>query len=124
ITSANLGEDFPDPFELLGVEAEVRGRWTGSSSGVRAVVLRAMVGLEVRQDLGSGVLPLNSSGVFIKGGPTATMNLSVADLMNPAFGFQLWGTTTTFGINGNTLHIDSVRVRLHWDQPGASGGAG
>lgn len=124
MTGANLGKDFPDPFILLGAEAEVRGRWTGSSSGTRAVFLRAIVGEQVRQELGSGSLPLNLAGVFTKGGPTDTMNLSVADLMDPAFGFQLWGTTTTFGLNGNTLHIDSVRLRLHWDQPGASGGAG
>ena len=124
ITSANLGKDFPDPFVLLGVEVEVRGGWTGASQGLRSVFLRAIIGEQVRQELGSGSLPLTVAGAFIKGGPTDTMNLSVADLMDPAFGFQLWGTTTTFNINGNILHIDSVRLRLHWDQPGSSGGAG
>lgn len=122
-SAATIADPPPAEFTLLGVEVEVRGRWAGASSGTRAVSVEAHVGGTVRQDLGSGSLPLNLFGSFTKGGPTDLMNLSEADALDPAFGFQLVGSSTTGNFNGNTLHIDVVRWRFHWSAPGAPGGS-
>ncbi|MCB9838209.1 MAG: hypothetical protein H6813_02625 [Phycisphaeraceae bacterium] len=114
----------PEGFTLLGVEVEVRGRWTGNSSGTRSVLVAAHVGGVVRQDLGSGSLPLNLNNSFFKGGPTDTMGLSEADALNPAFGFQIIGTSTSTNMFGNSLLIDVVRWRFYWETAGGSGQAG
>lgn len=113
----------PVDFTLLGVEVEVRGRWAGNSSGTRAVLIDSHVGGVVRQDLGSGVLPLNINNSFIKGGPSDSMGLSEADVLDSAFGFQLVGTSTSQNFFGNTLHLDLVRWRFHWSAPGSPSGS-
>ena len=110
-----IGSPPPAGFTLLGVEVEVRGRWTGASSGVRSVLVAAHVGGVVRMDLGSGSLPLNLTSSFVKGGPTEMMGLDEADVLDPAFGFQVIGSSTSQNFNGNTLLIDVIRWRFHWD---------
>jgi len=120
VTQAGLAAALPAEFVLAGVEVEVRGRWTGASSGSRSVPVEAVVGGTLKKSLGSGSLPLSSAGVFTKGGPTDRMNLTEADVLDPNFGFRLWGSSTTGDATGNALRIDTVRVRVHWDEPGAT----
>ena len=109
------GSPPPEGFTLLGVEVEVRGRWTGNSNGTRSVRVEAHVGGVVRADLGSGSLPLNLTNSFLKGGPTDTMGLNEADVLDPAFGFQVVGSSTSQRLGGNTLLLDVVRWRFHWN---------
>jgi|GEM_PF-2280982 len=119
ITQPNLGGQIPPDFVLLGVEVEVRGRWQGGSDGTRTVPVQSVVADAVRQSLGSCTLPISGSpGTCIKGGPTNTLGFSEADIALPGFGFQLQGTSSTFIGQGNTIFIDSVRVRIHWADPG------
>jgi hypothetical protein len=117
VSQADLAAALPAEFVLAGVEVEVRGRWTGASSGSRSVAVEAVVGGTLKKSLGSGSLPLSSAGVFTKGGPTDRMNLTETDLLDPNFGFRLWGSSTTGDATGNALRIDAVRVRVHWDAP-------
>jgi len=108
----------PAKFRLLGVEIEVRGRWEGASDGTRSVPIQAVAGSQVRAELGSCSLPLSGSlGLCVKGGPTDRMNFGPADVMASGFGFQLYGASTSFNSQGNTLFIDSLRVRFHWGEP-------
>ena len=93
-----IGAPPPEGFTLLGVELEVRGRWTGNSNGTRTVRVESHVGGVVRSDLGTGSLPLDLNNSFVKGGPTDTMNLSEADVLDPAFGFQIVGSSTSLQI--------------------------
>jgi hypothetical protein len=116
VSQANLAAALPAAFVLAGVEVEVRGRWMGASSGSRSVPLEAVVGGTLKKSLGSGSLPLSSTGVFTKGGPTDRMNLTESDVLDPNFGFRLWGASTTGDAAGNALRIDTVRVRVHWDE--------
>lgn len=121
ITQPSLGGQIPPDFVLLGVEVEVRGRWQGGSDGARSVLVQSVVADAVRQSLGSCSLPISGSpGTCIKGGPTNTLGFSEADIALPGFGFQLQGTSSTFSGQGNTLFIDSARVRIHWDEPSAT----
>lgn len=118
-TQAQIGDALPalEAFVLLGVEVEVRGRWTGSSDGARSVNMEAVVGGSVRASLGSGSLPLETPGVFVLGGAGNPMNLTPEDFFDPTFGFQLRGSSSTFHTQGNSLRIDSVRFVVHWDDP-------
>lgn len=121
ITQPSLGGQIPPDFVLLGVEVEVRGRWQGGSDGARSVPVQSVVADAVRQSLGSCSLPISGSpGTCIKGGPTNTLGFSEADVALAGFGFQLQGTSSTFSGQGNSLFIDSVRVRIHWDEPSAT----
>jgi len=110
-----IGSPPPEGFTLLGVELEVRGRWSGNANGTRSVQVDAHVGGVVRMDLGTGSLPLNLTSSFVKGSPTETMGLSETDVLDPAFGFQVVGSSTSQHLNGNTLLIDVIRWRFHWD---------
>jgi len=118
IAQPNFAGSLPLEFRLLGVEVEVRGRWEGATDGSRTVNVQAVVGASVRKSLGSCSLPISASpSVCIKGSPTDTMNFTEDNLANPGFGFQLSGSSTTFNTQGNTLFIDSLRVRIHWAEP-------
>ncbi len=118
IAQPNFAGSLPLEFRLLGVEVEVRGRWEGASDGTRTVDVQAVVGASVRKSLGSCSLPISGApSVCVKGSPTDSMNFSEADLANAGFGFQLTGSSTTFNSQGNTLFIDSLRVRIHWAEP-------
>jgi len=118
VAQPNLAGQIPLEFRLLGVEVEVRGRWEGGSDGTRLANVQAVVGSSVRKSLGSCALPISAlPSACFKGAPTDTMNFSEADVANPGFGFQLQGTSTTFNSQGNTLFIDSLRVRFHWGEP-------
>jgi len=115
IAQPNITGSLPLEFRLLGVEVEVRGRWEGASDGTRTVNVQAVVGASVRKSLGACSLPISASpSVCIKGSPTDTMNFTEDNLANPGFGFQLSGSSTTFNTQGNTLFIDSLRVRVFW----------
>lgn len=103
------------PFTLLGVEVEVRGRWSGADA-TGALAVASHVDGTVRQSLGNGSLPLSAFGVLVRGGPTNTLGLAAADLSDPEFGFQLSASTTFLSTGAATLEIDSVRWRCHWDQ--------
>jgi len=107
----------PPVFVLLGVEMELRGRWSGGSGGVRDVQAEAVVGTEVRQSLGSCVLPLGSTGTSVQGGPADTMGFTEADIASPEIGFRFVASSTNTSFLGNTIHIDSVRMRVHYDPP-------
>lgn len=107
----------PPEFTLLGVEMELRGRWSGHSGGIRDVQADAVVGAEVRQSLGSCALPLGSTGVIVKGGPTDTMGFSQVDIGAPEIGFRFVASSTNASFIGNTIFIDSVRMRVHYDPP-------
>lgn len=111
-------------FMLLGVEVEVRGRWTGNPDGTRIVDVEAVVNGSIRADLGAGSLPIDTPGVFILGSAGNDMNLAPADLFDPSFGFQLRGESSTTHFQGNVLRIDSVRFRVHWDDPPPPTGGG
>lgn len=118
IAQPSFAGTLPMEFRLLGVEVEVRGRWEGASDGMRTVNVQAVVGASVRKSLGSCALPISGSpSVCIKGSPTDTMNFTEADVPLAGFGFQLTGSSTTFNSQGNTLFIDSLRVRIHWAEP-------
>lgn len=118
IAQPQVAGHLPLEFRLLGVELEIYGRWTGASDGTRTVTVQAVVGASVRASLGSCSLPLSgsSSGMCMKGGPTDRMNFSPADVALAGFGFQLYGSSSTFNTQGNTLRIDSLRVRFHWGE--------
>ncbi|MEQ9616658.1 MAG: hypothetical protein RLN60_01345 [Phycisphaerales bacterium] len=118
ISQPSIAGQIPLEFRLLGVEVEVRGRWEGGTDGTRTVPVSSVVGSALRTSIGSCSLPVSPSvGVCIKGGPIDRMNFSEADVANAGFGFQLFGSSTTFNFQGNTLFIDSLRVRLHWTDP-------
>lgn len=118
ISQPNIAGQIPLEFRLLGVEVEVRGRWEGGTDGTRTVPVSSVVGSALRTSIGSCSLPVSPSvGVCIKGCPTDRMNFSEADVANAGFGFQLFGSSTTFDFQGNTLFIDSLRMRLHWTDP-------
>lgn len=124
LRDALIGDPPPEGFTLLGVEVEVRGRWTGINNGTRSVLVFVHVGGVVRMDLGSGSLPLNLNNSFLKGGPADTMSLSEADVLDPAFGFQIIGSSTSMDVSGNTLFIDVIRWRFHWEAPVLTAGSG
>jgi len=109
----------PPEFVLLGVEMELRGRWSGTSGGVRDVQAEAVVGAEVRQSLGSCAVPLGATGIIVKGGPADTMGFTEVDIASPEIGFRFVGSSTNASFLGNTIFIDSVRMRVHYDTPGA-----
>jgi len=118
IAQPSFAGSLPLEFRLLGVEVEVRGRWQGASDGTRTVNVQAVVGASVRKSLGSCSLPISGSpGTCVKGSPTDTMNFTEADVALAGFGFQLTGSSTSFNSQGNTLFIDSLRVRIHWAEP-------
>ncbi len=121
LTQPDLGGNLPAGFVLLGVEAEVRGRWEGGSDGSRSVAVQSVVGDQVRQGLGSCSLPISGApGTCLKGGPTNKLGFSEADVTQAGFGFQVQAASSTFSVQGNTIFIDSVRVRIHWDEPSAT----
>ena len=117
LSNALIAPAVPVIGTLLGVEVEVFGRWSGATSGVRSVSVDSQVGGVLRKSLGVGALPVSASvlGSFLMGGPADTIGVSKADVLDPAFGFRLTGTSTTVDAGGNTLHIDVVRWRFHWD---------
>lgn len=120
ISAPDFAGSLPAEFLLLGVEAEIRGRWEGDSGDEPAVDMQSVVGASVRQHIGSCALPLGPTpGACVKGSPTDTMNFTGADLADPGFGFRLQGILGLAGggSSGNTLFIDSVRVRIHWAEP-------
>lgn len=117
VSQPALGGQLPQGFRLRGVELEVKGRWTGALDGTRTVPIDAVVGSSVRSALGSCSLPVNLAGTCVKGGPTDTLGFAPWDVLNPGFGFQLYGKSTSMSIAGNTLRVDSLRVRIHWDDP-------
>ena len=125
ITQPDLGSELPAQFILAGVECEVKGRWLGASTGARTVPVDAVVGGVVRQSIGSCMLSVNLATTCIKGGPTNTLGFSEQDVLLSGFGFRLHGTSSTPSPSGNTLRIDSVRARIHWDYvPAAKRGRG
>lgn len=126
VAQPNFLGSLPLSFRLLGVEVEVRGRWEGGASGARSANVQSVVGASVRQSLGSCALPVSPTpSACVKGSPTNTLGFTEADVALAGFGFQLTGSSTTFDAQGNTLFIDSVRVRIHWADllpPGRSRG--
>ncbi len=118
VTQPALGGQLPLDFVLLGIEMELRGRWEGGPEGTRTVTVQSVVGAAVRQSLGSCSLPIGASpGVCFKGGPSDPLGVSKADVLTPGFGFQVQGSSTTFTSPGDTVLIDSMRLRVHWDDP-------
>jgi hypothetical protein len=115
ITQPLLGGALPGAFLLRGVEVEFTGRWSGGSTGVRTAPAHAVVGGAVRQSLGSIVLQVGTFTTVVKGGPTDALGFSAEDVLASGFGFQIYGTSSTSHASGNTLRIDSVRARFHWD---------
>jgi len=125
IMQPSVAGQLPMEFRLLGVEVEIRGRWTGDSSGVRSVEVTSVVGGATRKNLGNASFNLNLLKTVVMGGPTDTMNFTESDVANPGFGVQLFGSSSSFNVTGNTLLIDSLRVRIFWADllpPGRSRG--
>jgi len=118
ISNPNLAGQLPPQFRLLGVQMELRGRWEGATDGFRSVPVEAVVGSDVRKSLGSCTFQVSPAvKTCLKGGPDDRMNLSPADVTSTGFGFQISGQASIFNIQGNTLFIDSLRVRIYWGEP-------
>jgi len=118
VSDLDAAGQLPPQFRLLGVELQLRGRWEGATGSFRLIPVDAVVGSDVRKSLGSCELDVSAiPKICSKGGPDDRMNLSPADITSTGFGFQLSGQTSSFNIQGNTLFIDSLRVRFHWGDP-------